>query len=140
MKLHLQKHGITNGASVSPPGQRSISAIWKHRAELSHQTILERNLLRWTVTELQSFTVIERPTFRAIFADLPGVTLPFRSRRTLQRRIESEFVQYRETEGRIRGNLQYDCTSFPAATSTAEVHICCLQNMKNLDLEIVPRS
>ncbi|KAK9311781.1 hypothetical protein V1524DRAFT_411396 [Lipomyces starkeyi] len=28
MKLHLQKHGITNGVSVSAPGHRSISAIW----------------------------------------------------------------------------------------------------------------
>ncbi|KAK9327846.1 hypothetical protein V1520DRAFT_282650, partial [Lipomyces starkeyi] len=59
MKIHLQKHGITNGVSVSAPGQRSISSIWKHRAELSHQARLERNLLRWTVTELQPFTVIE---------------------------------------------------------------------------------
>ncbi|KAK9312699.1 hypothetical protein V1522DRAFT_416602 [Lipomyces starkeyi] len=63
MKLHLQKHGITNGFSVSAPGHRSISAIWKHRAELSYQARLERNLLRWTVTELQPFAVIERPTY-----------------------------------------------------------------------------
>jgi hypothetical protein len=33
MKLHVQKHGIANSVSVSAPGQRSISAIWKHRAE-----------------------------------------------------------------------------------------------------------
>ncbi|KAK9312050.1 hypothetical protein V1524DRAFT_466634, partial [Lipomyces starkeyi] len=108
MKLHLQKHGITNGVSVSSPGQRSISAIWKHRAELSHQARLERNLLRWTVTELQPFTVIERPTFRAIFADLPGVTLPFGSRRTLQRRTESEFVQYRL---KLREELAATCNT-----------------------------
>ncbi|KAK9244373.1 hypothetical protein V1506DRAFT_443150, partial [Lipomyces tetrasporus] len=53
----------------------TIIAAWKQSDELSHQARLERNLLRWTVTELQPFTAIERPAFRSIFAELPGVTL-----------------------------------------------------------------
>ncbi|KAK9426981.1 hypothetical protein V1505DRAFT_406423 [Lipomyces doorenjongii] len=83
MKLHLQKHGITSGITVSPPGQRTISGAWKQ----SDQARLPRDLVRWTVTELQ--TAIERPAFRSIFADLPGVTLPFGSRHALRRRVES---------------------------------------------------
>ncbi|KAK9326431.1 hypothetical protein V1517DRAFT_252076, partial [Lipomyces orientalis] len=79
MKLHLQQHGITSDITVSTTGQRTISAIWQHHDKLSHQARLERNLLRWMVTELQPFTTIESPTFRSIFADLPGVTLPFSS-------------------------------------------------------------
>ncbi|KAK9243553.1 hypothetical protein V1506DRAFT_580439, partial [Lipomyces tetrasporus] len=50
------------------------------------------NLLRWTVTESQPFSTIERPAFRSSFAGL--LTLPFGSRRTLQRRVESDFALY----------------------------------------------
>ncbi|KAK9242358.1 hypothetical protein V1506DRAFT_495581 [Lipomyces tetrasporus] len=37
MKLHLQKHGATDGITVLPPGQRTIISAWKHSDELSHQ-------------------------------------------------------------------------------------------------------
>ncbi|KAK9357224.1 hypothetical protein V1504DRAFT_363492, partial [Lipomyces starkeyi] len=79
MKFHLQKHGITNGNNAWPSGQRTINAIWQHREELSHHERLERNLLRWTVAELLPFTAMERPSFRSIFADIPGIALPFES-------------------------------------------------------------
>ncbi|KAK9329893.1 hypothetical protein V1520DRAFT_341918 [Lipomyces starkeyi] len=54
----------------------------------------QRDLLSWIVTELQPFSSIETQALRSISADLHGVTLPFGSRHTLQRRIESDFAEY----------------------------------------------
>ncbi|RKF73594.1 putative AC transposase, partial [Golovinomyces cichoracearum] len=41
------------------------------------------------------FTAIKSPYFRRIFEDLPGVALPFQSRKTISRRIETDFQAQR---------------------------------------------
>ncbi|KAK9241486.1 hypothetical protein V1506DRAFT_440602, partial [Lipomyces tetrasporus] len=67
----------------------------KESASLTHQQILEKNIIRWVVTSYQPFTVIESAEFQTIFKDIPGISLPFTSRHTLRRRIMDDFDLYR---------------------------------------------
>ncbi|KAK9258391.1 hypothetical protein V1519DRAFT_360639, partial [Lipomyces tetrasporus] len=63
MARHLEKHSIY--APESSPGasgtkkQPSIATFFKGKKILTVQQLLERNLLRWIVTEKQAFTTIE---------------------------------------------------------------------------------
>ncbi|KAK9245977.1 hypothetical protein V1506DRAFT_444193, partial [Lipomyces tetrasporus] len=87
------------------------------------------------VTELQPFTTIERPTFRSSFADL--LTLPFGSRRTLQRRVESHFALYRfKGERGIGCYIQYKLTSLDVWISKSSIAILrVIGRLQNEDFE-----
>jgi hypothetical protein len=99
MKNHLAKHSIyppsvTNLDSGKKP-QLNILSFMGRKESLTHQEILERNLLRWIITEKQAFTTIEAPTFQQIFQDIRGIALPFSSRHTLRQRIMDDFTVQR---------------------------------------------
>ncbi|KAJ8097682.1 hypothetical protein POJ06DRAFT_185144, partial [Lipomyces tetrasporus] len=95
MARHLEKHSIY--APESSPGasgtkkQPSIATFFKGKKILTVQQLLERNLLRWIVTEKQAFTTIESPAFQQIFCDIPGITLPLSSRHTVRQRLVEDF-------------------------------------------------
>ncbi|ODQ69996.1 hypothetical protein LIPSTDRAFT_333809 [Lipomyces starkeyi NRRL Y-11557] len=92
--------------SILPPGAKQVvlppkATITrflekgKESANLTHQEILEKNIIRWVVASCQPFTVIESAEFRKIFNDIPGISLPFTSRQTMRRRIMDDFQLYR---------------------------------------------
>lgn len=61
---------------------------------------MEQALLRLVVETMQPFTVVEQPTFKALF-DAAGLSLPIRSADTLRNLIQADFVEK-------RSNLQRD--------------------------------
>ncbi|KAK9241594.1 hypothetical protein V1506DRAFT_550285 [Lipomyces tetrasporus] len=71
MARHLQKHSIYAPDSMAEASgtekQPSISEFFKGKQNLTVQQLLEKNLLRWIVTEKQAFTTIESPAFQQIF-------------------------------------------------------------------------
>ncbi|KAK9241907.1 hypothetical protein V1506DRAFT_509965 [Lipomyces tetrasporus] len=91
IRVHLkEKHGIL------PPGvpepvvaapKSTIVSLWGNKEKLTFQELLEKNLHRWVISSKQPFTVVESPTFRQIFKDMPGMSLPFTSRQTLRQRL-----------------------------------------------------
>jgi hypothetical protein len=102
MKNHLGKHGLLQCNNDYDPAeaskkmrQQSVATLFKRNTESETAKLLEQNLIHWTVTDDMAFTVIESPAFRKIFEDLPGISLPFSSRKTLSRRIDAEFHCYR---------------------------------------------
>jgi hypothetical protein len=102
MKTHLFKYGLSqDNHTLDQEGlserieQQSVVTIFKKKTEVDTIRLLEQNLVRWTVLDDMAFTTIESPTFRQIFEDLPGITLPFRSHTTMSRRINAEFDLFR---------------------------------------------
>jgi hypothetical protein len=98
MKAHLAKHNIDEkiyerdqDGGLGTTKQPSIASMFRGKTEQDVRDLLERNLLRWIVTDDIAFTAIESPAFQRIFKDLPDVPLPFSSSRTLVRRIDSDF-------------------------------------------------
>ncbi|KAK9234015.1 hypothetical protein V1525DRAFT_367628, partial [Lipomyces kononenkoae] len=97
MRAHLAKHGIflngsegSNGEDIPNIKQPSITSFFQKQAETNAKKLLEQNLVRWIVADDMAFNTIESPTFQQIFRDL-GIALPFNSRMTMARRIDSEF-------------------------------------------------
>ncbi|ODQ69114.1 hypothetical protein LIPSTDRAFT_201012 [Lipomyces starkeyi NRRL Y-11557] len=68
--------------------QQSIATMFKKRSEEDIAKTLEQNLVRWMTTDHMAFRSIESQAF---LRDLPGVSLPITSRRTMARRIDLEF-------------------------------------------------
>ncbi|KAK9244505.1 hypothetical protein V1506DRAFT_541246 [Lipomyces tetrasporus] len=70
MKSHLAKHSIyppdTEGRNREKQ-QTSVVSLWEKKEKLTHQQLLEKNLIRWIVAENQAFTTIESATFQQIF-------------------------------------------------------------------------
>ncbi|KAK9366127.1 ribonuclease H-like domain-containing protein [Lipomyces kononenkoae] len=99
MARHLEKHSIyapdSNPGASDRKKQPSIADIFKGKQKLTVQQLLERNLLRWIVTEKQAFTTIEAPAFKQIFCDIPGITLPLSSRHTVRQRLVEDFTKQR---------------------------------------------
>ncbi|KAK9368031.1 hypothetical protein V1509DRAFT_550330, partial [Lipomyces kononenkoae] len=101
MTRHLKEvHSVLppSAKQVVRPAKATITrflAKAKENANLTHQQILEKNLIRWVVASCQPFTLIESAEFRKIFNDIPGVSLPFTSRHTRRRRIVDDFELYR---------------------------------------------
>jgi hypothetical protein len=57
-------------------GNKRIFLVKDHSKEkLTIQEILEKNLLRWVISNKQPFIVIELITFQQIFKDIPGISL-----------------------------------------------------------------
>lgn len=57
----------------------------------THQEVLERNAIRWIVTDMKAFIAVESPEYQQMFRDIPGIEPPFTSRHTLRDRITQEF-------------------------------------------------
>ncbi|ODQ76868.1 hypothetical protein LIPSTDRAFT_332718 [Lipomyces starkeyi NRRL Y-11557] len=98
MRSHVNKHRLEGGNDNNDRGehqevakQQSIATMFKKRSEENVAKTLEQNLVRWTVTDHMAFMSIESQAFQQIFRDLPGVSLPITSRRTMARRIDLEF-------------------------------------------------
>ena len=51
----------------------------------------EKNLIRQIVAENIAFSAIESPFFQQMINDIPGISMPFKSRTTLTTRISTEF-------------------------------------------------
>ncbi|KAK9327104.1 hypothetical protein V1520DRAFT_284059, partial [Lipomyces starkeyi] len=101
MRFHLTKHGISSSGSESSnenesssTKQPSIASFFQKRAEDKAARSLERNLVRWIVLNNMTFDAIESPAFQQIFREL-GISLPFSSRMTMARRIDTEFQSCR---------------------------------------------
>ncbi|KAK9426978.1 hypothetical protein V1505DRAFT_293825, partial [Lipomyces doorenjongii] len=98
---HLREaHSIlpSGAKQVVAPSKATITRFLKkgkENANLTHQQILEKNIIRWVVASSQPFTVIEAAEFQKIFNDIPGISLPFTSRHTMRRRIMDDFELYR---------------------------------------------
>ncbi len=75
--------------------QRSVNTIFKKSIEDDKAILLKRNLVRWTMIDNIAFTTIKSPTFQQIFKDLLDISFPFNSRKTLARRINTEFDLFR---------------------------------------------
>ena len=88
MIRHLEsKHDISQSstASLNEPlssGPQSREDVMK---------ALEKNMTQWVVSEDMAFTSIESPSFRKMINDIPGISMPFKSRNTLSSRISAEF-------------------------------------------------
>lgn len=61
----------------------------------SPQDKLEASIVRWMVETNQPFTVLETPSFKKLFNEIPGIKLPFSPRMTLKYRIVDEFIRHR---------------------------------------------
>lgn len=112
MMFHLSKHGIFSAGSDSSLEegrssiqQPSITGFFQKRAEEKRAKALEENLVQWVVTDDMAFSAIESPAFQRIFQDL-NISLPFTSRMTMARRIDSEFDVWRE---RLIEELEQTC-------------------------------
>jgi hypothetical protein len=101
MKAHLTKHNMGDelyereDRVSSVTKQPSITSMFQSKTEQDVRELLERNLLRWIVTDDIPFTAIESQAFQQIFKDLPDVPLPFSSSRTIVRRIDLDFDCHR---------------------------------------------
>jgi hypothetical protein len=108
MKTHLAKHGIYPPTSdvQSAKKRPDIRSFMGGKESLTHQEVLERNIIRWVVTDMKAFTTVESPEFQKIFRDIPGVEPPFTSRHTFRDRIVQEFYTQR-TE--LKNELAFTC-------------------------------
>ncbi|KAJ5109977.1 hypothetical protein N7532_002622 [Penicillium argentinense] len=108
MKTHLAKHGIYCPASSIQPAKKEqdIRSFIGGRQSLTHQEVLERNAIRWIVTDMKAFTTVESPEFQQMFRDIPGIDPPFTSRHTLRDRIMQEFSIQRT---KLKSELTLTC-------------------------------
>ncbi|KAJ5082309.1 hypothetical protein N7532_011352 [Penicillium argentinense] len=89
MKTHLAKHGIYCPTSSTQPAKKGpdIRSFMGGKQSLIHQEVLERNAIRWIVTDIKAFTTVKSPEFQQMFRDILGIEPPFTSHRTLRDRI-----------------------------------------------------
>jgi hypothetical protein len=96
---HLEKkHSIYPPHTSTPETNKmqtktTLLSLWgqKEKENLTHQQLLEKNILNWIITNKQAFTEIESPSFQQIFLDIPGIALPFKTRQTLRQRLVDKF-------------------------------------------------
>jgi hypothetical protein len=108
MKTHLAKHDIYAPTSNVQPAKKQpdIRSFLDGKENLTHQEVLERNVIRWVVTDMNAFTTVESPEFQQIFRDIPGIEPPFTSRHTLRDRIVQEFYTQR---AELKSELALTC-------------------------------
>ncbi|KAJ6038636.1 hypothetical protein N7460_007353 [Penicillium canescens] len=108
MKTHLAKHGIYCPTSSIQPAKKGpdIRSFMGGKQSLTHQEVLERNAIRWIVTDMKAFTTVESPEFQQMFRDIPGIEPPFTSRHTLRDRIMQEFAIQRTN---LKNELTLTC-------------------------------
>ena len=75
MKTHLAKHGIYCPTSSIQQVKKGpdIRSFMGGSQSLTHQEVLERNAIRWIVTDMKAFTTVESPEFQQMFRDIPGI-------------------------------------------------------------------
>lgn len=83
----LVQHEISQNSS--PAGPLSLGTSFQSQEEVMKN--LEKNLVNWVIGEDMAFSSIERPLFQKIINDIPGISMPFKSRNTLTSLISSEF-------------------------------------------------
>jgi hypothetical protein len=113
MQRHLEKHSIFSPHSqvdeiTVQKGQASIISLLTKKETLTPQQLLEKNLLYWIIDDKQAFTTIEKPSFKRIFQDIPGIQLPFESRSTVKRRLDEKFDIQRQ---QLKEELAMTCKS-----------------------------
>jgi hypothetical protein len=95
MRRHLEKHAILSPqlhfTASNKTEQPTIVDYMAKNKNLSHQQLLEKNILRWIIKDKHAFTTVESPAFHQIFHDIPGISLPPSSRSTLRRRLVETF-------------------------------------------------
>ncbi|KAJ6125923.1 hypothetical protein N7471_010416 [Penicillium samsonianum] len=108
MKTHLAKHDIYCPTSSIQPAKKGpdIRSFMGGKQSLTHQEVLERNAIRWIVTDMKAFTTVESPEFQQMFRDIPGIEPPFTSRHTLRDRIMQEFAIQRTN---LKNELTLTC-------------------------------
>ncbi|KAJ5742343.1 hypothetical protein N7533_011752 [Penicillium manginii] len=108
MKTHLVKHGIYCPTSSIQPAKKGpdIRSFMGGKQSLTHQEVLERNTIRWIVTDMKAFATVESPEFQQMFRDIPGIEPPFTSRHTLRDRIMQEFAIQRTN---LKNELTLTC-------------------------------
>ncbi|KAK9484471.1 hypothetical protein V1527DRAFT_497503 [Lipomyces starkeyi] len=78
MSYHLQRaHGLGVSNDTKNTNQPTIMTMWNQKQTVNVTELLERNLIRWVVLTRQPFT--------QIFKDIPGVDMPFTTRRHYDR-------------------------------------------------------
>ncbi|KAJ5827550.1 hypothetical protein N7447_004313 [Penicillium robsamsonii] len=108
MKTHLAKHGIYRPTLSIQPAKKGpdIRSFMGGKQSLTHQEVLERNAIRWIVTDMKAFTTVESPEFQQMFRDIPGIEPSFTSRHTLRDRIMQEFAIQRTN---LKNELALTC-------------------------------
>lgn len=96
MKTHLAKHGIYCPTSTIQPEKKGpdIRGFMGGKQSLTHQEVLERKAIRWIVTGIKAFTLVESPEFQQMFRDISGIEPPFTSRHSL---AGSNYARVRHT-------------------------------------------
>ena len=125
MKLHLQKHRISDSKDGSTPCNRNqIGMYLQHCAEtLTVQQKFEASMIDWFISSAKPFTDIEDPSFVRTIEGIPGIDIPFNSADTLRRRVFSRFAAYRtDLQERLNKTcstiaLSTDCWTSPANKS-----------------------
>ena len=95
MAPHLTSRHLKKHQRYTDNKQPSIISTMTRQTAQNQNNSLEKHLIRWAVVDQMSFQTLESPRFLRIYADL-GITLPFRSARTLQKRIKDEFAVHRQ--------------------------------------------
>ena len=93
MRTHLVKqHGFLEDIQdfqqkdlETRPDQQSIATMFKKRTDANIIKTLEQNIIYWSVINYMAFIAIESSAFCQIFNDIPNITLPFSSCKTLSR-------------------------------------------------------
>jgi BED zinc finger len=83
--------GLSNLGSSSSQSTPSIASLFLQQSNKDTIKQFEKNLVRWIVAEDIAFAAIESPFFQEMINDIPGVSMPFKSRNTLTARISTEF-------------------------------------------------
>jgi hypothetical protein len=62
----LVKHGIYCPTSSIQPAKKGpdIRSFMGGKQSLTHQEVLERNTIRWIVTDMKAFATVESPEFQ----------------------------------------------------------------------------
>ncbi|KAN0072167.1 hypothetical protein V8E54_009896 [Elaphomyces granulatus] len=86
----LSIHDISRSGSTSfNQSTDPLSSSPQSRVEV--MKTFEKNLTRWIVAGDMAFSSIESPLFQLTINDIPGISMPFKSRNTLTSRISAEF-------------------------------------------------
>ena len=104
IKTHLARHSIFCPTSNIQSVRKDLDI-----RSLTHQEVLEKNVIRWIVTDIKAFTSVESPEFQQVFRDIPGIEPPFTSRHTLRDRIVQEFSIQRAN---LKSELALTCKDY----------------------------
>ncbi|KAJ6125387.1 hypothetical protein N7471_012704 [Penicillium samsonianum] len=75
------KHNQQHKNPLGKPAKKGpdIRSFIGGKQSLTYQEVLERNAIRWIMTNMKAFTTIESPEFQQMFRDIPRIEPPFTS-------------------------------------------------------------